>query len=118
MPFVEESREEITRSNINQSTSKNLWSFSKEKRFSEKKPNCPYVCYETGVSTISNRKTQFGNSQRKVFTEISDAPCSWNYNPLKKDTRPSSTFGEARDVLFHLFRNALLIRICRLNSLK
>jgi len=59
-PFAIESREKITRSMINKSTSKTLWSFNKNKRFSEQKPSCPYVSYLHNLSTNSQRKTGFG----------------------------------------------------------
>lgn len=66
--FTEESRDEIVKAMTNHSTSKQAWSFSKTKRFAMQAPNCPYVCYNTNQSTISNRKTGFGSSRRRVFT--------------------------------------------------
>lgn len=80
-PFAEESREQIVKSAVNASPSKNLWSFSKEKRFAENKPECPYVSYLNNSSTISQRKTGFGSSKRRVFSEVSEVPSSWAYNP-------------------------------------
>lgn len=104
-PFAEETREQVTRCNINQSTAKTLWSFSKEKRFEERKPVCPYVSYQTDLSTLTKRKTQFGSSVRRVFTECSDAPSSWAYHQSKEKADPTPVFALSRDVAFHIFRN-------------
>ena len=68
IPYAEETREEITKSNLNQSTAKILWTFSKRKRFIENKPVCPIASYKYDLSTNSNRKAGFGSSKRKVFT--------------------------------------------------
>lgn len=68
--FTQQSRADILKSLTNQSTSKQAWSFSKQKRFIAPAPNCPYVSYANN-STITNRKTYFGSSRRKVFTEVS-----------------------------------------------
>ena len=67
-PFALESRDQITKNAINKSTSKVLWSFSKDKRFSLSKSPCPYVSYLNNLSTINKRKTVFGSAKRKVFT--------------------------------------------------
>jgi hypothetical protein len=88
-PFAEESREEIVRSTINGSTSKNLWSFSKDKRFPENKSTCPYVSYLNDSSTISSRKNGFGCGKRRVFSEVSEVPSSWAYHPSEE--KPSNT---------------------------
>jgi hypothetical protein len=43
-----------------------------------------------------------------VFTEASDAPSSWNYNPVRPSGyRPLTAFGLPRDVKISLLRNAL-----------
>lgn len=67
-PFAMESRQDIVKSAINSSTSKSMWSFSKDKRFPMDRPVCPYVSYQTNLSTISQRKTGFGTSKRRVFS--------------------------------------------------
>lgn len=97
-PFAEESRAEIVKSTINSSTSKNLWSFSKERRFSENKSVCPYVSYLNNGSTISHRKTGFGWGKRRVFSEVSDAPSSWAYHPDEQKPGQVPLFALSREV--------------------
>ena len=97
-PFVEESREEVVRSTINNSTSKNLWSFSKDKRFADNKAACPYVSYLNNSSTISQRKTGFGWGKRRVFSEVSDVPSSWTYHPADGKARNIPVFALSREV--------------------
>ena len=107
MPYAYETREEITKSAINKSTAKTLWSFPKKERFERSQSVCPYVSYNYNLSTISKRKTGFGSSKRKVFTEASEAPASWNYNPAKPEGyRHLNSFGNSRDVVFQPYRNA------------
>lgn len=79
--FAEESREEIVKSNVNNSTSKHLWTFYKERRFPEPRPNCPYIAYDHDTSTISQKKTKFGSAARRVFTEASEGPSASAYSP-------------------------------------
>jgi hypothetical protein len=81
--YAAESRLDIAKSSINNSTSKTFWSFSKDKRFQQNKPVCPYVYYQNNLSTLSNRKTGFGSSKRRVFSEASESATSWLYNPGK-----------------------------------
>lgn len=101
MPYADETREEITKSAINKSTAKTLWSFPKKERFDRSKSVCPYVSYDYDLSTISKRKTGFGSSKRKAFTEASEAPAPWNYNPAKPEGyRPLTSFGNSREVDF------------------
>jgi hypothetical protein len=66
--FARESREDVTRSHLNLSTSKQLWSFGKKKRFQPVKAECPIGFYQQQVSTISKRRVSFSQSKRKVFT--------------------------------------------------
>lgn len=66
--FTEESREEILKSLTNNSSSKQAWSFSRQKRFATSNAPCPYVSYGQAHSTFSNKKAGFGSSRRKVFT--------------------------------------------------
>jgi hypothetical protein len=106
-PFAQESREQITKSAINQSTSKTLWSFSKDRRFSERKPVCPYVSYLNNLSTINPRKTGFGSAKRRVFSEVTEVPSSWAYHPQKERVPQIPLFGDSRDVPLQLFSTAL-----------
>jgi len=95
-PYAAESRVDIVKSSINNLTSKTLWSFSKDKRFQQNKPVCPYVFYQNNLSTLSNRKTGFGSSKRRVFSEVSEAPTSWVYNPGQLKPESSTVFGLSR----------------------
>lgn len=61
-------------------------------------PNCPYVAYNMNNSTISNRKTSFGSSRRKVFTEVTEGPCSWVYHPGNKGKTSAISFSAGRQV--------------------
>jgi hypothetical protein len=100
VPYAEDSREDVSRSNLNRSTAKTLWSFPKKKRFPDPKPVCPYSAYPYELSTISKRKTGFGSSQRRVFTEVNEGASSWNYNPARPEGyRPETSFGISREVL-------------------
>lgn len=78
--LTEESREEVVKSNLNYSRSKQLWTFSKKQRFEPIKPACPIAFYEKFVSTISNKKFSFANSKRRVFTQVTDSPLPGTYN--------------------------------------
>lgn len=95
-PFAAESRFDIVKSAINNSTSKTLYSFSKDKRFQPNKSVCPYVSYQNNLSTLSHRKTGFGTSKRRVFSEVSEVPTSWIYNPGQQKPLSSTVFGLAR----------------------
>ena len=111
VPYAQESREQITKSAINQSTSKTLWSFAKNRRFSAPKPACPYVSYIHNLSTISNRKAGFGTSKRRVFTEVSESPSSDAYNPQKQQLLTTPIFAESRHVHLKKYRTVLLTLI-------
>jgi hypothetical protein len=63
-----ETREAVVKSMVNSSTSKQLWSFSKNRRFKPIKSECPHAFYQTKTSTISNKKVRFTSSVRRVFT--------------------------------------------------
>lgn len=107
VPYAEDSREDVTRSNLNRSTAKTLWSFPKKKRFPDPKPVCPYPAYPYELSTISKRKAGFGSSKRRVFTEVNEGASSWNYNPSRPEGyRPETSFGISREVLPFLCRLA------------
>lgn len=96
--FTEQSRDEIIKAITNQSTSKQAWSFSKTKRFAMPTPNCPYVCYNTNQSTISNRKTGFGSSRRRVFTQVNEGPSPWVYQPSDVHRTTTISFAGGRNV--------------------
>lgn len=68
---MEASREEVAKSNLNDSTSKQLWTFPKKKRFLNIKIECPHAYYQTNLSTFTSKQPKFSASIRKVFTEAS-----------------------------------------------
>ena len=106
VPYAVDNREKISRSNVNQSTAKTLWTFSKGKRFPEPKSVCPYVSYPYDLSTISKRKTGFGSSKRRVFTEVNEGASPWNYTPARPEAfRPETSFGISREVPISSFRH-------------
>ena len=78
--FTEQSRQEIAKSNLNNSRSKQLWTFSKKQRFDPVRPTCPNAFYSKPPSTLSNKKMSFATSLRRVFTETSDAPLPGTYS--------------------------------------
>lgn len=47
--MTEETRQEILKSAVNTSTSKQAFSFSKQKRFITQSANCPYVFYSRNI---------------------------------------------------------------------
>ena len=110
-PFAVESRDQITKNAINKSTSKVLWSFSKDRRFSMNKPPCPYVSYLNNLSTINNRKTVFGSAKRRVFTEVSDVPSSDTYTPSKEKQGNIPIFALSREVILWRCRTVSLAHI-------
>ena len=97
-PFAEESREQVARATFNQSTAKQLWTFSKEKRFPQKRPICPEVSYLSNASSLRPPQMQFGTSHRRVFTEMTEGPCSWVYQPKQIPTEKKVVFGDSREV--------------------
>jgi hypothetical protein len=103
---TEETREEVLRANTNQSTSKQAWSFSKQKRFIVTPSNCACFFYSTKMSTLSDRKTSFGSLRRRVFTEGSEAPSSWVYTPHINRRPMTVSFAKGRDVTPSLFRKS------------
>ena len=97
-PFAEESREQVCRATFNKSTAKQLWTFSREKRFMLRKPNCNEVTYLKDPSSLKPAQMQFGTGHRRVFTETTDAPCSWAYQPHQPSTEKKVLFAESREV--------------------
>lgn len=94
--LTEESREEVVRSNLNYSRSKQLWSFSKRQRFQDVKTECPNAFYQKHVSTISNKKVSFASSKRRVFTQVTDSPLVGTYNIEGSPDRRAPLFGASR----------------------
>lgn len=91
---------------LNHSSSKNLWSFSKSKRFSSyaKKSPCQVLCYDIDPKNYSSqRKCSLGKGKKYDFTKnLASNPAPNQYNSmthtieynLKKNKR--ITFGESR----------------------
>lgn len=65
--FTEETREQIIKNPLNDSTSKTSWSFGKGARFKTLSHICPHVSYDINLSTNSKRKTSFGYGKRMSF---------------------------------------------------
>lgn len=55
------------RNPLNDSTSKTLWSFSRDKRFKSDRKYCPYIAYDFNLSTNNRRNTSFGYGRRTDF---------------------------------------------------
>ena len=102
--YTEESREEILKALTNNSSSKQAWSFSRQKRFAPKNAACPYISYGKSDSLFSNKRTGFGSSRRKVFTEVSEGPSSWVYTPSDVVRKNANSFGPGRFVIPNLRR--------------
>jgi hypothetical protein len=100
--FTEQSREEIVKSSLNYSRSKQLWSFSKKQRFEPVRSQCPNAFYSKDVSTLSQKKVSFATSLRRVFTEATDAPLPGKYcvEGDRDRGKKGFIFGESRDVVF------------------
>ena len=96
--FTEESRDQIIKSLTNKSSSKQAWSFSRQKRFVANNAQCPFISYGNTSSTLSNKKAGFGTSTRRVFTEMSDAPSAWIYSPADIARPHANSFGPGRKV--------------------
>lgn len=94
--LTEESREEVVKSNLNYSRSKQLWSFSKKQRFQPIKTECPNAFYQKNVSTISSKKVSFANSKRRVFTQLTDSPLPGTYNIEGSPDHRAPLFGASR----------------------
>lgn len=65
--YTEETRDQLIRNPLNDSTSKTSWSFSKGARFQTEKNICPHVAYNIDLSTNQKRKTGFGYGKRISF---------------------------------------------------
>lgn len=76
----EETRERVTKSSLNRSTSKQLWTFSKKDRFQKIKTECPYAYYNIPLSTINNKQVRFSQALRLMFSEQAN-PSPTHYHP-------------------------------------
>ena len=78
-PFATESREQVVKSIVNWSHSKQLWSFPKKKRFQTIKAECPRAFYDQNLNSLSNIEVRFPTSTRKLFTESASSPSPAEY---------------------------------------
>ena len=62
-----ESRERVVKSSLNNSKSKQLWSFPKKKRFMKIKIECPHSSYQDQKSTLNQHYPIFNTVKRKLF---------------------------------------------------
>jgi len=67
--LTEGTRDRVVRSSLNTSTSKQLWTFPKKKRFVKVKVECPHSAYQTQLSTFNQHYPKFSNSRRIFFNE-------------------------------------------------
>lgn len=101
-PFAVESREQVVKSIVNWSHSKQLWSFPKKRRFNTIKAECPRAFYNPNLNSLSHIEVAFPTSTRKLFTDIPASPSPAEYFQVKEDKEPSMkglSFGLGRDVV-------------------
>jgi hypothetical protein len=53
-PFAVESREQVVKSIVNWSHSKQLWTFPKKRRFQTIKSECPHVFYDQNFNSLTH----------------------------------------------------------------
>jgi hypothetical protein len=79
--YTEETREQIVRNPLNDSTAKMSYSFGKSSRFKTEKHICPHVAYDISLNTTSRRKTSFGYGKRTSFileNKFTPAPVTYS----------------------------------------
>lgn len=54
-------------STLSHSTSKQLWTFPKKKRFNKIKIECPHVAYQTQLTTFNSHYPKFSTARRRLF---------------------------------------------------
>lgn len=82
-PFQQETREEVVRSVVNWSKSKQLWTFPKKRRFQTLKAECPHVAYQQNLTTLTNTQVKFTTSARRIFDDIEKSPSPADYAQSK-----------------------------------
>jgi hypothetical protein len=53
-PFAVESREQVVKSIVNWSHSKQLWTFPKKRRFQTIKSECPHAFYDQNFNSLTH----------------------------------------------------------------
>lgn len=99
--LTEETRDEVVRNTLNDSTSKTLWSFPREKRFKSEQSMCPYVAYNYNLSTNRKRQAAIGYGGRTDFKLKSYyVPSAADYDPalITVGSKMGKTFGQSREV--------------------
>lgn len=105
-PFAIESREQVVKSIVNWSHSKQLWSFPKKKRFNTIKTECPRAFYDPNLNSLSHIEVAFPTSTRKLFTDngVSPSPADYFKEKDEEQSQKGLSFGLGRDVLYNLCR--------------
>lgn len=114
--FTEESREEVVKSMVNWSVSKQMWSFPKKKRFLAKKPECPQSAYQHNLSTITHKCITFATSTRDLFNDTRHNPSPANYQQPAATPKQVPLFAQSREVLPPLPRPSSSTPTSRSNS--
>jgi hypothetical protein len=115
MNFTEQSREEVVKSVVNWSISKQMWTFPKRKRFWQKKPECPMLAYNQNLSALTHKPISFATSTRNLFNDTRKIPSASEYHPTEESAKNVPLFGESREVIPITYRNALSIPTSRSN---
>ena len=98
--MTEESREQVVKNSLNDSTSKTCWSFAKDSRFKTQPNVCPFVAYNINLSTTSKRKTSFGYGKRTNFVldnKFTPGPLTYEVSKTKTNDRRGFSFGANRE---------------------
>jgi|JI9StandDraft_2_1071091.scaffolds.fasta_scaffold670163_1 hypothetical protein len=99
--MTEETRVEVVQNPLNDSTSKNLWSFPRDKRFKSEQSLCPHVAYNYNLSTNPKRQAAIGYGGRTEFKlKNYFVPSGADYDPSRMSTGSNigKTFGTSREV--------------------
>ena len=91
--LLEESREKVVQNALNKSTSKQLWTFSKKKRFRKIKPECPHASYMSQISTLNNHYPKFSDAPRRIFEDRETYPSPADYKVRSESAKHGLTFG-------------------------
>lgn len=98
--YTEETRDQIIRNPLNDSTSKASFSFSKSQRFKTEKNICPHVAYDINLSTNKKRKTSFGLGKRTNFileNQFTPAPLTYSIEFVQAKQKQGFSFGANRE---------------------
>lgn len=98
--YTEETRDQIIRNPLNDSTSKTSYSFGKSQRFKTEKNICPHVAYDINLSTNRKRKASFGYGKRTDFVmsnQFTPAPLTYSIDFVRNKQKEGFSFGANRE---------------------